>query len=52
MLVGPSKCLKQTIQIGLNRVKNPNWPEANRLAVYKHGQGFELEDYRIASPAL
>ena len=48
MLVGPSKCLKQTIQIGLNRLKNPNWPEANQLA----GRGFELEDYRIASPAL
>ena len=47
MLVGPSKCLKQTIQI-----KNPNWPEANQLAIYKHGRGFELEDYRIASPAL
>ena len=52
MLVGPSKCLKQTIQIELNRVKNPNWPEANQLAIYKHGGGFELEDYRIASPAL
>ena len=23
-LVGPRKCLKQTIQIGLKRVKNPN----------------------------
>ena len=23
-LAGPSKCLKQTFQIGLNRVKNPN----------------------------
>ena len=23
-LVGPSKCLKPTIQIGLKRVKNPN----------------------------
>ena len=42
MLVGPSKCLKQIIQIELNRVKNPNWPEANQLAIYKHGQGFEL----------
>ena len=29
MLVGPSKCLKQIIQIKLNRVKNPSWPEAN-----------------------
>ena len=43
MLVGPSKCLKQIIQIELNRVKNPNWPEANQLAIYKHGRGFELE---------
>jgi len=22
--------------------KNPNWPEANQLAIYKHGRGFEL----------
>ena len=42
MLVGPSKYLKQTIQIELNRVKNPNLPEANQLAIYKHGRGFEL----------
>ena len=42
MLVGPSKCLKQIIQIELSRVKNPNWPEANQLAIYKHGRGFEL----------
>ena len=26
----------------LNRVQNPNWPEANQLAIYKHGRGFEL----------
>ena len=25
-----------------NRAKNPNWPEANQLAIYKHGRGFEL----------
>ena len=31
MLVGPSKCLKQIIQIKLKRVKNPNWPGANQL---------------------
>ena len=44
MLVGPSKWLKQIIQIELNRVKNPNWPEANlQLAIYKRGQGFELK---------
>ena len=42
MLAGPSKCLKQIIQIELNRVKNPNWPEANQLAIYKRDRGFEL----------
>ena len=42
MLVGPIKRLKQIIQIKHNRVKKPNWPEANQLAIYKHGQGFEL----------
>ena len=42
ILVGPSKCLKQIIQIKLNRVKNLNWPEANQLAIYKRGRGFEL----------
>ena len=27
-----------------NSVKNPNWPEENQLAIYKHGRarGFEL----------
>ena len=42
MLVGPSKCLKQIIQIDLNKLKNPNWPEANQVAIYKRGRGFEL----------
>ena len=42
MLVGPSKWLKQIIYIKHNGVKNPNWPEANQLAIYKRGQGFEL----------
>ena len=42
ILVAPCKCLKQIIQIKLNRVKNPNWPEANQLAFYKHGRGFKL----------
>ena len=42
MLVGPSKWLKQIIQIKHNRVKNPNWPEANQLAIYKRGRGFGL----------
>ena len=35
MLVGQSKFLKQIIQIKPNRLKNPNWPEANQLAIYK-----------------
>ena len=42
VLVGPSKQLKQIIQTEHNIVENPNWPEANELAIYKHGQGFEL----------
>ena len=36
---GASKCLKQIVQIKLNRVKNPN---RNQLAIYKHGSGSEL----------
>ena len=31
-----------TIQIELNRVKNPNWPEANQLVIYKRGREFEF----------
>jgi len=42
VLVGPSKRLKQIFQIEHNIVKNPNWPEANQLAIYKRGRGFEL----------
>ena len=34
--------LKQIIQIEYNIVKNPNWPEANQLTIYKRGRGFEL----------
>ena len=39
MLVGLllRKCLKHIILIKHNRVKNPNWPEANQLAFYKRG---------------
>ena len=40
--MGPSKQLKQIIQIEHNIVKNSNWPEANKLAIYKCGRGFEL----------
>ena len=38
VLVGPSKQLKQIIQIEHNFVKNPNWPEANSVG----NRGFEL----------
>ena len=31
--MGPSKCLKQIIQIGLKSGKNPNRLEANQLAI-------------------
>jgi len=41
-LVGPSKQMKQIIQIEHNNVKNPNWPVANCLAFYKSGRGSEL----------
>ena len=30
------------MQIEHNIVKNPNWPEANQLAIYKRDRGFEL----------
>ena len=40
--MGPTKLLKQIIQIEHNIVKNPNWPEANQLAIYKRFRGFEL----------
>jgi len=26
-----------------NMVKNPNWQEADQLAIYKHDRGVELE---------
>ena len=30
------------IQTEHNIAKNPNWPKANQLAIYKRGRGFEL----------
>ena len=45
MLVGLSKQMKQIIQIKHNRVKNPNWQEANQLAIYKFGRGTWTQDY-------
>ena len=39
--MGRRKQLKQIIQTEHNILKNPNWPEANQLAIYKRGRGFE-----------
>ena len=33
-------------QMKLNRIKNPNWQEANQLAIYRRGQEFELGTYQ------
>jgi len=41
-LVGPSKQLKQIIQIDHNIIKYRKWSKAKQLAFYKRGQGFEL----------
>ena len=42
MLVWASKQLKQIFQIDRNIVNNPNWQEANQLAIYKRDRGFEI----------
>lgn len=31
---GPRKFLKQIVDIKLNRVESPNWPEANQVVIY------------------
>ena len=42
-LEGPSKSMKQIIQIKYNKAENhPNWREANQLAIHKRGLGLEL----------
>jgi len=50
VLVGPGKQLKQIVQIEHNIVRNPNWPEANQLAIYDCGQGFELRATKKQNP--
>ena len=42
VLLRPRKQLKKIIQTEHNIVKNPNWPEANQLAIYNHDRGGEL----------
>ena len=28
-------------KLNLTGLRNPNWPDANQLAIYKHGREFE-----------
>ena len=43
VLVGSSiKLQKEIIETENNVVKNPNWQEADQLAIYKHSRGVEL----------
>ena len=43
LLVGPSiKLHKEIISIENDMVKNPNWQEADQLAIYKRVRGVEL----------
>ena len=38
----PLKLKETNISNEHNRLKNPNWREANQLAIYKHDRGVEL----------
>ena len=38
----PLKLKETNISNELNRLKNPNWQEADQLAIYKHDRGVEL----------
>ena len=35
----------------INLVKNPNWWEADQLAIYKRGRGIETREYHVTNPA-
>ena len=51
VVVGPTKQLKQFFQIERDIVKNPNWPEANQLVIYKRGREVQLGSvYRDTNP--
>ena len=39
----PLKLRETNISNEHNRLKNPNWREADQLAIYKHNRGAELE---------
>ena len=38
----PLKLKETNISNQHNRLKNPNWREANQLSIYKHDRGVEL----------
>jgi len=38
----PLKLERRNISNKHNRSKNPNWQEADQLAIYRHDQGVEL----------
>ena len=38
----PLKLKETNIANELNRLKNPNWPEADQVTIYKHDRGVEL----------
>ena len=42
MYRGNTITVKPVVFILAQRVKNPSWPEAAQLAIYKSGRGFEL----------
>ena len=42
---GAEQMSEKINQMKLNRIKNPNWPEANQPAIYRRGQEFELGTY-------
>jgi len=39
----PLKLKETNISTKHNRLKHPNWREADQLAIYKHDQGVEQE---------
>jgi len=42
--------LATNVSTKYDRLKNPNWREADQLAIYKHDQEVETMAYREATP--
>ena len=47
----PLKLNETNISNEHNRLKNPNWQEADQLAIYKHDRGVETRVYQETTPA-